>query len=118
MGALKILPGNGFWLRARGPTRCAQPGHRHCEAKEFGYNEIIVQNRGAHQWNDLLPGVIRAVVIQGNAALHGTKGALAAQMHAAFLQRYGLSASNIPLLQYDWWAEDGKPFTLWDGHYS
>ena len=88
-------------LRARGPTRCAQPGHRHCEAKEFGYNEIVVQNRGAHQWNDLLPGVIRAVVIQGNAALHGTKGALAAQMHAAFLQRYGLSASNIPLLQYE-----------------
>ena len=114
------------------PDRTGEPlGRDDCTYHNWGYNEFILENTGSHTWNSLLPGAIRAVIIQGNERAHpdanvdyDSEGILklniqrATNFHRGFLARFNLAESEVPLLRYDWESTAGEPFTLWRGRFD
>ena len=56
------------------------------------------------QWVDTLPSIISAVVMvdtESDTSTSRQAWAFTRKTHAAFLEAYGLSAADVPLLQYD-----------------
>ena len=73
-----------------------------------GYNEVIIQ---ANVWKSHLPSVVEAVFRVKDCECQHVRDVAAA--HANFLQRWGLSAAQVPLLELDPFNWD-EPFTLAD----
>ena len=74
-------------------------------------NELVLDSE---RWERNLPHTISAVFYPEYAG--GPQQARAREVHAAFLQRYQLSASVVPLVVYDPIAgrQHGTPFALAD----
>ena len=75
------LQRTGTWGREVGA-----PYHR-----ELGYNEILVDG---DWWTAHLPDAVEAF-------FHGGESALAREQHRRFLQEFGLTADQVPLVRLD-----------------
>lgn len=79
--------------------------------RRIDYNEIVVD--GAH-WTQHLPGTIEAF-FQSDDHGHGKGDYVAHAQHNAFLRRYGVSAEDVPLLEFDPHGWDNGPFREVEG---
>ena len=70
------------------------------------YNEAIVS---AHAWNQALPATIEAVVFAAEDAR-----ATAVSIHRRFLQRFGRTLGQTPVLQWTLGAETPFRDASWD----
>jgi len=80
----------------------------HCGS---GYNEILVS--WAH-WELNLPWSVEAFMYGGGPKYWEENGARARKIHADFLQHFGLTRAEVPLLRYDCGPggpNGGQPFT-------
>jgi len=85
----------------------------HCGS---GYNEILV---GWAHWEMSLPWGVEAFMYAGGPEAWPTNEPRARDIHREFLQRYGLSAADVPLLRYDCGPggpHGGQPFTIASAH--
>lgn len=102
------------WCRSREQTQCGwQPNQldqmlmQQWEQSKSSYNEVVLDSE---RWDANLPHTISAVFYPAYASQD--KAAHARQVHAAFLARYRLDSSTVPLLVFDPIAgrQVGKPF--------
>ena len=83
----------------------ADPKYQHGKYGASGYNEVIT---GVLWWDHSLPWAVEAFVFVGEGYPPEKKQRMF-QAHGAFLKWYGLSAADVPLLDYQAWAPGLEP---------
>ena len=72
-----------------------------------GYNEVIIDSES---WVRHLPRTVMAVFVHKDAPLADVVNSQ--RVHSNFLQQYGITSDETPLVSYD---EHTGEFTLFDG---
>ena len=71
------------------------------------YNEVVLD---PSSWNANLPGTVEAIFYVGGAQASALGEQKAREVHSQFVQQFGLSRQDVPLLRYEAGASAGNAF--------